>query len=138
MSLSSVIGFILIGFVFVLFIGMPIKQFFIDYFSMCKVSPHKRYFESVSRYYAGYVNNVYPNNDIQLPSPYQSEYNKNKDIWNDSGYWQNQWKHYVNKMPSIYTGDFPLPEPYVAPHSKPFKPYVWFIDECKNERAVII
>lgn len=138
MSSNSIIVFVMIGCFLGLFIGMPIRQLFIDYRSMHKVYPHVRYCESVSRYYISYINNVYPNNDIQLPSPYQSEYNKGQDIWNDFGYWQDQWQAYINKMPSIYTGDFPLPDPYIAPHSRPFKPYVWFIDECKNERSVII
>ena len=77
-------------------------------------------------------------NDIQLPSPYHYVYLKNKDVWNQTGFWQNQWRAYLKGAPSVYTGSVPLPSPFGEIYRPTYNLRVWFRDRSGLEAIVPI
>ncbi|MEI6537621.1 MAG: hypothetical protein WCN98_19920, partial [Verrucomicrobiaceae bacterium] len=49
--------------------------------------PNRWYCESVQKYYDSTTDHYQDTHDIQLPSPFMYQYDRNKAIWDKPGYW---------------------------------------------------
>lgn len=84
------------------------------------------------------VMNIY-RKDIEMPSPYSYAYRTGSSVWNNDGYWQNQWRAYKNGNPSVYNDPMILPKGYTW--TNPQMMNFWFYDSsgqkitaCKTNR----
>lgn len=113
-------------------------QFIKDVTSKHKVPPHQRYCEAINKYYTAIITGQYLNSDdIPLPSPWQPEYCKQPDIWNQPGWWQDQWRLFAIGKPSVYSGEVALPHPYAGRRDSLYAPNVWFYDVDGRQTSII-
>jgi len=63
---------------------------------------------------------------INLPTPFDSEYYKHKEIWHKPGYWQDEWKAFCLGMPSVYTEAKSLPAPWRGPTMSSINPSIYY------------
>jgi hypothetical protein len=101
-------------------------------------SPQNVYEEYVNRYYTSQTDKQFDIHEILLPSPYMYQNRKSQLIWSQPGFWQDQWRLYLNSQPSVYNGKIPLPRPYNDMYRPMYGLRIWFVNERKTETTVPI
>ena len=89
--------------------------------------PWSVYSKKVQTYYNMSNSGMFIVTHIDLPTPFSGPYFGEKSIWAKPGYWQTEWNNFVLGEPSVYTGDKPLPPPYMGPAGKGNPPMPQFV-----------
>ena len=132
-----------------IFFFLVIKPVMIDPYKRSHLIPiEDLYASNVDAYYhTRNFDSKFMFTEIELPTPYYRgqgiighPYMKNnpEEMWNRNGWWQNQWKNYLNNKPSIYTNDVPLPPPYRGPNMPDYFPRVYFYTDSINDQKTYI